>query len=224
MLSPDRRAASPRLSRRRSRTVASAELAVGSSISSGRVNGSPQPLWNLVGAVDVSWSPEIVTWYEARRQASRALVGDSPPDRAREQRRVAALAAVARGDDGLAARAPLADHALDGLRREVRPIREDDDGGLRLGRQRGEAAAKRAARPLGPVGAADDARLGLDLVRAEHDDDVVDGGLMHPAQYFRQEHALLGRAEARRRSGRKDDSRDQRQPRSERQAAVTFAT
>ena len=212
------------LSRRRSRTVASAELAVVSSVSSGRAKGSPQPLRNLVGAIDVSWCPEIVTWYEARRQASGALVGDSPPDRAREQHRVAALATVARRYHGLAARPPLADHPLDGLRREVRPVREDDDRRLRVGRQRGEAAAQRRARPFGPIGTADYACIGLDVVRAKDDDDVLDGGAAYLPQHFREEEALLRRAEARRGPGGKDDGGDQVQPRSERHAAVTFAT
>ena len=200
-LSPDRRAVSSMLSRLRSRTAASLELPVASSIWSGSVRAFPQPRRNLVRAVDVSWSPEIVTWYEARRQAPCALVGDSPPDRAREQHGMAALAAVARRDDGVAARAPLANHPLDSLWREVRPVREDDDSGLRFRRQRREAAAQRRAGPLRPFGTADDARVGLDVVRAEHDHDVVDGGAMHPLEHLREEEPLLRRAEARRRPG-----------------------
>lgn len=135
-----------------------------------------------------------------------------------------ALAAVARGDDGLAARAPLAEHALDRLRREIGPVGEDDDGGVGLGRQRGKAAAKRRARALGPPGAADDTRVGLDLVGAENDDDVVDRGAADAVEHLGQEEPLLRRAEARRGARGEDDSEDQVQPRSERQAAVTFAT
>ena len=189
------------LSRLRSRTAASLELAIVSSVSSGSVRRLPQPRRNLVRAVDVSWSPEIVTWYEARRQAPGALVGDSPPGRAREQHGMAALAAVARRDDRLAACAPLADHTLDCFRREVGAICKDDDRGCRVGRKRGEAAPERGSGALLPLGAVDDLRVRLDVVRAEDDEDVVDGCAPHPREHLREEHALLRRAEARRRAG-----------------------
>jgi hypothetical protein len=135
---------------------------------------------------------------------------------------VAALAAVARGDDGLAPFAPGRDHALDRVGREVGPVGEHDEGGLRV--ERGQAAAKGGSGALLPVGAADDARVGLDVVRAEDDDDVLDCGAPEPVQDLWEKEALLRGAEARGGARRKDDGRDQVQPRSERQAAVTFAT
>ena len=135
---------------------------------------------------------------------------------------MAALAAVARGDDRLAALTPRGDHALDRLRREVGAVREHDDGGL--GVERGQATAERRPRPSLPVGTADDARVGVDLVRPEDDDDLVYGGAAESLQNLRKEEPLLRRAEPGSRARREDDARDQVQPRSERQAALTFAT
>jgi hypothetical protein len=86
---------------------------------------------------------------------------------------VAALAAVARDDDRLVPLAPGRDHALDRLGREVRAVGEHDHGGL--GVERGEAAAERGSRPSLPLGAVDDACIGLDVVGAEDDHDLVDG-------------------------------------------------
>ena len=135
---------------------------------------------------------------------------------------MAALAAVARGDDRLALLAPRRDHALDRLGREVGPVGEHDHGGLRV--ERGQAAAKGGARASLPVRAADDARVGLDVVRAEDDHDLGYGGTPEPLQDLGQEELLLRRAEAACRACSQDDACDQVQPRSERQAAVTFAT
>jgi len=53
---------------------------------------------------------------------------------------MAALAAVARGDDRLAPLVPRRDHALDRLGREVGTVGEHDHGGF--GVERGEAAAE----------------------------------------------------------------------------------
>jgi hypothetical protein len=135
---------------------------------------------------------------------------------------VAALAAVARGDDRLAPLAPRRDHALDRLGREVRPVGEHDEGSL--GVQRGETAAQGGSGAPLPVGAADDARVGLDVVGAEDDDGLLDGGASEPIQDLGQKQALFRRAESACRARREDDACDQVQPRSERQAAVTFAT
>jgi hypothetical protein len=135
---------------------------------------------------------------------------------------MAPLAAVARGDDRLAPLAPCRDHALDRLRGEVGPVGEHDDGRLRV--EHGQAAAEGGSGASLPVGAANDARVGLDLVCAEDDDDLVDRRAPEPLQDFREKEALLRRAEAGGGTGGKDDRRDQVQPRSERQAAVTFAT
>ena len=75
-----------------------------------------------------------------------------------------ALAAVARGDDRLAVLAPRADHALDRLRRKIRPVGQDDDRGLCI--ECLEATAKRCSRASFPICAADDPRVGLDVVGA----------------------------------------------------------
>jgi hypothetical protein len=61
-------------------------------------------------------------------------------------------------------------------------------------------------------------------MRAEDDHDLVDGRLPEPLQDLGEQEPLLRGAEACRRARREDDGRDQVQPRSERQAAVTFAT
>jgi hypothetical protein len=46
-------------------------------------------------------------------------------------------------------------------------------------------------------------------VRAEHDHDVVDGGVTEPGEDFGEEDPLLGRAEPRRGAGGQDDREDQ---------------
>jgi hypothetical protein len=135
---------------------------------------------------------------------------------------VAALAAVARGDDRLAPLAPGREHALDRRGCEAGPVGEHDHGGLRV--ERGQAAAERGSRSSLPFRTADDARVRLDVVRAQDDHDLVDGGAPEPLEDLWQEEALLGRAEPRGRARSEDDAADQVQPRSERQAAVTFAT
>ena len=119
---------------------------------------------------------------------------------------MAALAAVTRGDDRLAVLAPRADHALDGLGREVRAVGEDYHCRLRV--ERGQAASKRCSRASLPVGAADDARVGLDVVRAQDDDHLVHGAAPYPLEHLGQEQPLLRRAEARRRARGKNDRGD----------------
>lgn len=119
---------------------------------------------------------------------------------------MAALAAVARGDDRLVSLAPGRDHALDRRGREVGPVGEHDDGGL--GVEGGQAAAERGPGAPLPVGAGDDSRVGLDLVRAEDDHDVLDGGAPEPLEDLRQEEALLRRAEPRGGARCEDDGRD----------------
>ena len=135
---------------------------------------------------------------------------------------MAALTAVARGDDRLALLAPRRDHALHRLGREVGPVGEHDHDGL--GVQRGQAAAEGGSGAALPLWAADDARVGLDVVRAEDDDDLLHRGAPEPLQDLGEQDALLRGAEAGRRAGREHNRRNQTQPRSERQAAVTFAT
>ena len=137
---------------------------------------------------------------------------------------MAALAAVARCQHRISVLAPGADHALDGLRSEIGPVGQDDDRRLGVRSQRLEAAAERGAGAALPLGTADDARIGVDVVRAEHDDDVVHGAPTHPLEHVGEEKPLLGGTEARRRPGGEDDRPDQRQPRRARHVAVTFAT
>jgi hypothetical protein len=135
---------------------------------------------------------------------------------------MAALAAVARGHDRVSVLAPGGDDPLDRLRREIGPVGQDDHSGLCV--QRGQAAAEGGAGSSLPLGAADDARVGLDVVRAEDDDDILDRRAAQALEDLGKEQPLLRRAEPRRRAGCEDDGPDQVQPRSERQAAVTFAT
>jgi hypothetical protein len=135
---------------------------------------------------------------------------------------VAALAAVARGDDRLAPLAPGCDHALDRLGREVRPVGEHDHRGLSV--ERGQAAAEGGSGASLPVGAADDVRVGLHFVGTHDHDDFLYRGLPDPLQDLREEDPLFRGAETSGGSGGEDDARDQVQPRSERQTSVTFAT
>ena len=121
---------------------------------------------------------------------------------------MAARAVVRRGDDS-AARAPVVEHALDGLRREIGPVGKDDDGRLDVFPERREAAAKRRPGPALPLRAADDPRLvGGELIGALDDDDLVHGRLAEPLEHVREEDALLRAAEPRRLACREDDRGD----------------
>ena len=105
--------------------------------------------------------------------------------------------------------APVVEHALDRLRREVRPVGEDDDGRFDVLPEGCEAAPKRRAGPAFPVRAADDPRLvGGELVGALDDDDLVHGRLAEPLEHVREEDALLRAAEPRRLARREDDRGD----------------
>ena len=76
--------------------------------------------------------------------------------------------------------------ADDGLRRQLGAVGEDDHGRLRLGREGGQPAAERRARPELPVGAGDHARaVHLQRIRPGHDDDVADGRLREPREHTR---------------------------------------
>ena len=121
---------------------------------------------------------------------------------------MAACAVVRRGDDP-AARAPVVEHAFDGLRREIRPVGKDDDGRFDVFAERCEAAAKRRSGPAFPLRAADDSRLlGSELVGAFDDDDLVDGRLAEALEDAGKEDALLRAPEPRRLAGREDDRGD----------------
>ena len=116
---------------------------------------------------------------------------------------MAALAAVARGDDGLAPFPPGRDHALDRLRGEIGPVGEHDHGCLRI--QSRKAAAEGRARASLPLGAVDDARVGLDVVGADDDDNLVYRGTPEALQHLREKETLLGGAESSCGSGCEDD-------------------
>ena len=103
---------------------------------------------HVIGEIDVAWRPEVVARNEQRLEGARSLVGNPLPDRPREQHRVPAVAAVARGQHLGTRRAPGLDHAVDRGRREVRdrprgrrrPLRPPGPG------RRGRTAATLQAR------------------------------------------------------------------------------
>ena len=117
---------------------------------------------------------------------------------------MAAVAAVARGDDRRAALAPGCDDAVDRRRGELRPVGEHDHRRLDLRAERGEPAAERGARPALPVRAGDGA---FELVRTRDDHDLIDAA--ESLEHGGEEQALLRRAEPRRGAGREDDGSDQ---------------
>jgi hypothetical protein len=134
------------------------------------------------------------------------------------------LAAVARRDDRLPALPPGGDHAVDRRGREIGSVREHDH--RRFGGKAFEAAAERGPGTPLPLGAADDGRVRVDVVGAEDDEHVVHRATANALEHLGQEQLLLRRAEARGGACGEDDGGDPcyLQPRSERQAAVTFAT
>ena len=136
-------------------------------------------------------------------------------------------AAVGGRDDVSALGPPGLDDPVDRARIELGPVGEDDDRGLGLGGQRGEAAAQRRARAALPVGAAD--ALDVERVRAGHDDDAVDARCARPrrAPAAGAPAASAASAVARRRAGGEDDRVDHAtlvQPASAAQRCWTFAT
>jgi hypothetical protein len=123
---------------------------------------------------------------------------------------MAALTRIAGGDELAETGAPSVQDALDGLGSEIGPICEDDDRRLRLRPERGQAAAERGARAALPFRTVDDARSRHgEVVGAGDDHDLVHGTPAKPLEDTGKQEALLGAAEARRRSGREDDSGDQ---------------
>ena len=168
-----------------------------------------QPAY-VIGSVDVSWSPKVVTGDEGCGQGSHSLVGDVSPSRPGDDDGVAPRTLVGRGDDLAETAAPGSEHALDGLGSEIGPIGEDDDRGLGLRTERGQTAAERSAGTQLPIGTVDDAYFAsVEVVRAGDDHDLVHGTPAKPLEDAGKQEALLGAAEARRRSGRKDDGGDQ---------------
>lgn len=130
---------------------------------------------------------------------------------------MAALTRVAGGDERAETAAPAFQHALDRLRSEIGPIGENDDRRLRFRPERSQATAERGTRAALPFGTVDDARSRrVEVVGPGDDHDLVHGTLAKPLEDTGEQEALLGAAEARRRSGRKDDGRDQPTAASER--------
>jgi len=187
-----------------------------------------QPSWEVIGKIDVSWRAEIVAGHEDGLQRTGAFVRNPSPRGASEHDRMAAYAAVGRGQHVASAFSPRFGDAVERFGREVGAVGQDDRRGGDLGAERGEPAAKRGAGAPLPVGAPDCARVGLDVVRAEHDDDLAErAGATDAREHFVEEELLLRRAEPRRGSGGEHYGGDHRlyvQPLSSRQSDVTFST
>jgi len=129
---------------------------------------------------------------------------------------VAAGSAV-RGSDQLASpRAPCSEDATDRLCGEVGSVGQHDDRSLDVVAEGCEPAAKRCARPTLPVRAAyepDASWLGAtkrELVRAFHDDDLVDRRFRESREDVAEEEPLLRCPEPARLTCGEDDGGDHR--------------
>src|SRR3954451_7117145 len=212
---PDRFAVSSTVSLRCRRARASADSSpIGSS---GSTSSMPVVIllldtatfYNLIGKIDVAWRVQIVTGDECGRERAKAGVRNLPPGTARDQQRMEADAAIGRADPVAGAVAPGRDDAVDRARVDSRPVPEDDDGSLDVAVEGLEAAAQRRSRSALPVRTADRPRARLHLVRAEDHDHLADlGALVHAADDRLEQHRLLRRSVACRRSGSQDDGGD----------------
>ena len=128
---------------------------------------------------------------EQRRQLARAGVGDPRPDLPREQDGVQPLSGVRRRDYRLVRVVPAVDDGVDRPRVEIGSVGEDHDGRPHISAERTEAAAKGGAGAALPFGAVNGPRVGLDGVRAEHDDDVVHGARANPLEHGAEQDPLL---------------------------------
>jgi hypothetical protein len=164
-----------------------------------------EPLWEVIGKIDVAWRAEVVAGHEQRRQGTGALFGHVVPHGPREQHGVEAHASVGGRHHVGVALAPDLDYAIDGLGGEVGPVGEDDDCSRGSRRERAQAAAKRCSGTALPLGAVDDSRACIEGVRARHDDDVLDRTGIQPLENGVEEQALLRGAEARGGAGGEDD-------------------
>jgi hypothetical protein len=109
---------------------------------------------------------------------------------------VSTSAAVGRRQDGRAVSTPGLDDAVDRRRAQVGSVRQDDHRRLDHLVERAQAAAKRRARAGRPFRAVNRAPGGVDRVRAENDDDVVDrGGRLDPFEHAGEQDPLLRRPE-----------------------------
>ena len=120
---------------------------------------------------------------------------------------MAAIAVVGGRDDLRAAFAPDLDDAIDRRRRQVGPVREDDDRRRDVSAEGPEPAAQRRPAAALPLGAGHRRRVDVELVRARDDDRVGHRASPHAVDDGLCEDALLRSAEARRRSSRQDDDR-----------------
>ncbi len=120
-----------------------------------------------------------------------------------------ANAPVARGEHGRSSLAPGLDDAIDRGRIEVGAVGEEDDRGVGSRVECRQPAAQRCTRTVRPFRTADEPRIGVDVVGAEHDDQVAE--LARPAgtlDDLAEEELLLGGAEAAGRPGRENDGCD----------------
>ena len=103
-----------------------------------------------------------------------------------------------RGSDDVVSRAtPARDDPIDGLRLEIRAVREDDDGRFRICWKRLETAAERRPGSALPVGAADGRHVHRYIVRAEHDEHGVElGAARERREHLREELRLLRRRDS----------------------------
>src|SRR5919204_3817787 len=218
---PARLAASSTVSRRRSRTAASGECWLGTdvrvragSVRAGSITSlfalrATEPARKIGRVVDVAWGAEVVAGNQNGVEPARTLARNRRPRVTSEQNRVAAHPVVCGCDDRSGAFAPGLDDAVDGLRVQVRPVREDDDrGGCVIG-QGGEPAAQGGAWPFGPFRAVDRPGRGNQGVGADDDDDLVHRPRRRQSRPDRlEQQPLLRRPETYRGAGRKHDSDD----------------
>jgi len=105
---------------------------------------------------------------------------------------------------------PGLDDPIDRSRIELRAVTEDDDRRLDLVAERGQPTAQRCSRATRPLWTVNGSRARLDLVRAEHDDDLAErGAATDPFEHGLEQDGLLGRAIARRRARGEHHRRDQ---------------
>jgi hypothetical protein len=132
----------------------------------------------VIGRVDVSWSPKVVTGHQRGRKRPQAFIRDVAPRAAADDDRMPALAGVARCNYRPCATAPGGEDATNGLRGEVGTVCQADDSRLDSGAERPEPATERGADSAPPVWSVDDPDpFGVDRVGAGDHDDLVHGAL-----------------------------------------------
>jgi hypothetical protein len=167
-----------------------------------------EPAGQVGGEVDVSGRSQVVARHRERFQSARPLVRNAVPGLACQQEGMAALASV-RGRDDLAPGLPPGRRdAVDRLGRELGPVREHDHGGLGVCRQCSETATQRRAGTPSPVGAPNGLRGRVDGVRAQNDDDAVDGARSHALEDGLEQEMLLRGAEPSRSACSQNDGCD----------------